>query len=79
MEESNSFKGAALGTVFIMNGLLSALVTKGVLTEEEVGKMLEATLFTIEKARAGDFPENAQIWADARIHVEEIIAAHGID
>jgi hypothetical protein len=79
MEEGNSFKGAALGTVVIMNGLLSALITKGVLTEEKVGEMLDATLYTIETARANDFPENDQVWADARLHAQQIIAAHGID
>ena len=30
MEDGNSIEGASLGTVFVMNGLLSALVAKGI-------------------------------------------------
>ena len=79
MDEISSLTGAALGTVFIVNGLVSALVAKGLLTQGEIGTMLGATLDTIDKAQTDDFPENAQIWADARMHVEQILDAHSTD
>ena len=49
------------------------------MTEQEIVKMLDATLYTIEKAQADDFPDNAHAWTDARIHVEQLLAAHAED
>ena len=75
MDDGNSFEGASLGTTFLLNGLLSALVVKGVLSVSEMDAIFDATLLTMRQAQANDFPENESVWDAARRHVEQVLEA----
>jgi len=76
MEDGNSVEGAALGTTFIVNGLLATLIAKGVMSTAEVGRMLNDTLYTLEGIHARSEPCVRPVWSDARNHVEQMIAVH---
>jgi hypothetical protein len=79
MEETKSFEGAALATTFLMNGLITMLVARGLLEPGDREWLFDTTLITLEEGQVNDEPENALRWQDARRHVAILQAAHRSD
>jgi hypothetical protein len=76
MQEENTFAGAGLATTFLVNGLITSLVEKGILTPGERDALFDAILVTMEESQCADFPANAEIWTNARRHIKILAQSH---
>ena len=66
MENDLEFAGAALATSFMIRGLVTALIDKGILSHDECSEMFDHLGFLMERQQNYDVPANAEVWRIGR-------------
>jgi hypothetical protein len=77
MENELEFAASALAMTFVARALITILVAKGLLSEDECSELFDHAQFSLERQQGVDVPANAEVWRIGRNFLE-YLATHPV-
>jgi hypothetical protein len=75
MAKTDAILGPALGSSLVLDPLLATLVSRGILSAEDAGVVIDSALSTLDDLEAVDESQHFEMWEEARRYISSLRTA----